>query len=82
MAEVKTVFSDNFNPNKKKRGVKNLIFVPDRRSFVHVNVICMYNTAVLVGRGGMGVGVEQEGLKMGQLTLGKRPVRMGSCNHV
>jgi hypothetical protein len=35
------------------------------------------SVAVLAGRGRMGADVEREGFKMGQLTLGKRPARMG-----
>jgi hypothetical protein len=56
--------------------------MPDRRRFGHVNVVCMYSIALSAGRTGMGAGVEREGLKMGQLTMGKSPARMGIRNHV
>ncbi len=56
----------------------------DRRRFGHVNVVCMYSIACIGGKNwkrGRAVGVGRA-RNMGQLTIGKRPTRMGVRNHV
>jgi hypothetical protein len=57
--------------------------VSDRRRFGHVNVVCIYSISVLAGKGGMGAGIEWEGLKMGQYSGQEtRYSRMRIHNHL
>jgi hypothetical protein len=68
--------------------VFNVVLVPDRRRFKHVNVVCVHSHAVLAGRRGMGEGAVLKGAVWGAgsgmrlLTLSRGPARMGICTQV
>jgi hypothetical protein len=62
------------------------LLVPDRIRYGHVNIVCVYVivecTGGKVGKngGGQAMGQAETRSKMGQLTLGLRPARIGIRN--
>jgi hypothetical protein len=76
-----------FVPDRRNSGILMssvcVVIVPARRNQgVLISSVCIV-MLVLVGRGGKGDGCwAGKILGMGQLTLGKRPARMGVLNHV
>jgi hypothetical protein len=54
-----------------------------QRKFGHINVVCLHSIACIGRkRGKRGWVLGGRNCKMGQLTLGKRPARIGICNHI
>ncbi len=64
------------------------LLVPDRISYGHVNIVCVYVIVECTGGkegkngGGQARGRAEKRYKMRQLTLGMRPARIGIPNYV